>query len=141
MKDQEKNVLRMPEELIIDMNEHLPGDLTIEDIKKLCQGKPFRVSFICDNALMNTDIADMLDLSFRSSNALRRAGYRTVGDLIETEDLFENLGRIRNCGAKSRAEIMGRLFFYQYSLIPKEKRTIYLYRILELNGIKQGKVS
>lgn len=33
MKDQEKNVLRMPEELIIDMNEHLPGNLTNEEYK------------------------------------------------------------------------------------------------------------
>ena len=83
MKDQEKNVLRMPEELIIDMNEHLPGDLTIEDIQRLCRGKAFKVWFICNDALMNTDVADMLDLSVRSSNALKRAGYRTVGDLID----------------------------------------------------------
>lgn len=139
MKDQEKNVLRMPEELIIDMNEHLPGNLTIEDIQRLCRGKAFKVWFICNDALMNTDVADMLDLSVRSSNALKRAGYRTVGDLVDKVDSFDSLEKIRNCGAKSRAEIMGRLFFYQYSLIPKERRTAYMNKIMEINGVKYNK--
>jgi len=135
MTSQEKNILRMPEQLIEDMNSHLPGNLTIEDLQKLRMGKPFRVIFFCSDALMNTDVSDMLDLSVRSSNALKRAGYRTVGDLIEGVESFDDLTKIRNCGAKSRAEIMGRLFFYQYSLIPVEKRTAYMKKILEINGI------
>ena len=43
MKEKSRNVLRMPEELILDMNAHLPGDLTIQDIQELMRGKKFKV--------------------------------------------------------------------------------------------------
>lgn len=135
MKDQEKNVLRMPEELIIDMNEHLPGNLTMEDIQLLLKGKPFKAIFICNDTLMNTEVVDMLDLSVRSCNALRRAKFNTIGDILTQVGSLKELRNIRHCGAKSISEIMGKLFFYQYSLIPKERRTDYMKEILKLNGI------
>jgi len=135
LKSRENNVLRMPEDLIADMNAHLPGRLTIKDIQTLRMGKGLAVCFICNDALMKTPVSDMLDLSVRSTNALKRSGFMTVGDLIETENSFEHLTRIRHCGAKSRAEIMGKLFFYQYSIIPEDKRSDYMKKILKLNGI------
>jgi len=135
MTSQEKNILRMPQELIEDMNSHLPGRLTIRDLQTLRAGKPFKAVFYYTDTFMNTDISDMLDLSVRSSNALKRAGYRTVGDLIDRLDSLEDLQTIRNCGAKSRYEIMGKLFFYQYMQIPVEKRTAYMQAILALNGV------
>ena len=135
MKEKSRNVLRMPEELILDMNAHLPGDLTIQDIQELMRGKQFKVLFRCSEALMGTDVSDLLDLSVRASNALKRAGFQTVGDLITRVESFDEIAKIRNCGATSLSEIMGRLFFYQYSLIPKEKRSEYMQTILQLNGI------
>lgn len=84
---------------------------------------------------MGTDVSDLLDLSVRASNALKRAGFQTVGDLITRVESFDEIAKIRNCGATSISEIMGRLFFYQYSLIPKEKRSEYMQTILQLNGI------
>ena len=135
MKERSRNVLRMPEELILDMNAHLPGDLTIQDIQELMRGKQFKVLFRCSEALMGTDVSDLLDLSVRASNALKRAGFQTVGDLITRVESFDEIAKIRNCGATSISEIMGRLFFYQYSLIPKEKRSEYMQTILHLNGI------
>ncbi len=135
MKEKSRNVLRMPEELILDMNAHLPGDLTIQDIQELMRGKKFKVLFRCSEALMGTDVSDLLDLSVRASNALKRAGFQTVGDLITRVESFDEIAKIRNCGATSLSEIMGRLFFYQYSLIPKEKRSEYMQTILQLNGI------
>ena len=135
MKERSRNVLRMPEELILDMNAHLPGDLTIQDIQELMRGKQFKVLFRCSEALMSTDVSDLLDLSVRASNALKRAGFQTVGDLITRVESFDEIAKIRNCGATSISEIMGRLFFYQYSLIPKEKRSEYMQTILHLNGI------
>lgn len=135
MKDEEKNVLRMPEELIVDMNEHLPGELTIRDIQELVRGRSFKVCFYMTDELVHSDIVDM-DMSVRATNALKRAGFYTVGDILRSNNFIETLATIRNCGAKSRSEIMGRLFFYQYSLIPCERRTAYMNRILALNGIK-----
>ncbi len=135
MREMSKNVLRMPEELIIDMNAHLPEDLTIKDIQQKCRGRKFRVLFRCSDALMNTEIGDMLDLSVRASNALKRAGFLTIGDLLTKTESFDEIARIRNCGATSISEIMGRLFFYQYSLIPGDQRTAYMQSIMQLNGI------
>ena len=135
MKERSRNVLRMPEELIIDMNSHLPGGLTIQDIQTLVRGKKFKVLFKCSDALMHTDISEMLDLSVRASNSLKRAGFQTVGDLITKVESFDEIAKIRNCGATSLSEIMGRLFFYQYSIIPKDKRSEYMQTILHLNGI------
>ena len=135
MKERSRNVLRMPEELILDMNAHLPGDLTIQDIQELMRGKQFKVLFRCSEALMGTDVSDLLDLSVRASNALKRSGYQTVGDMKTRVESFDEIAKIRNCGATSISEIMGRLFFYQYSLIPKEKRSEYMQTILQLNGI------
>lgn len=136
MKDTKKNVLQMPEELIADMNAHLPGDLTIRDIQTLVGTRKFKVLFYANETLLNSDTMD-IELSNRSANALKREGFHTVGDLLACQDLSEQLGRIRNCGAKSKSEIMGRLFFYQYSLIPMERRTDYMMKILELNGIRK----
>ena len=88
------------------------------------------------------DISEMLDLSVRASNSLKRAGFQTVGDLITKVESFDEIAKIRNCGATSLSEIMGRLFFYQYSLIPKDKRSEYMQTILHLNGIApQGQMT
>lgn len=136
MKNQEKNVLKMPEELIIDMNEHLPGDLTISDIQRLFRGRPFKVCFYLTEELLDSDVVEM-DLSVRATNALKRAGFFTVGDILRADALADILGKIRNCGEKSKAEIMGKLFFYQYSLISSDRRTAYMNRLLAINGIRK----
>ena len=90
MKEEKRSVLQMPEDLIVDMNENLPGDLTMEDIQTVVKGKSFKVIFYMNEALLSTDFADM-DLSVRSSNALKRAGYHTIGELIENIESFSEL--------------------------------------------------
>lgn len=73
-------------------------------------------------------------LSMRSGNCLHRAGYRTIGEIVEGIESSEDLKRIRNCGAKSVDEIMEKLFCYQYSLIDNSKKVSYINRVLELNS-------
>ena len=87
--------------------------------------------YIC-NKLNETEI-DVLDLSVRSSNCLHRAGFRTIGDLIEHINGREDLKRIKNCGTKSINEIMEQLFCYQYSQMEQSKKMKYINRVLELN--------
>ena len=132
---EKKSPLQMPEKLILDMNEKLPGNLTMSDIKVLFKGRPFKIIVYLSPDLMETDV-EYLELSVRSTNALRRAGFFTVGDVVTRITSYKDLERIRNCGKTSVSEIMGRLFFYQYSLIPSERRNNYLFRILSINGIK-----
>jgi len=96
------------------------------------QGGTLKFPMYVNEKLMTTDL-EALDLSARSSNALHRAGYRTVGELVEAISSSEDLKKIRNCGAKSIAEIMEQLFCYQYSQLSQERKRKFLKRVLELN--------
>lgn len=59
---------------------------------------------ISDNP--DTEISE-LNLSVRSFNCLKRAGYDTVGQIVEMLQEDENgLRRIRNLGSRSEAEIL-----------------------------------
>ena len=50
---------------------------------------------------------DELDFSLRTYNVLRRAGITTVEELLAADP--KRLKRIRNCGAKTMAEIENKL--------------------------------
>lgn len=134
-KSDKKSNLQIPEDLIRDMNDHLPGDLTIKELQRLFYGKVFKVWFIRSEAMMNTPI-DAVDLSVRASNTLKRAGFQTIGDLLDGITSFDDLKKSRGCGVTTLQEIKGKLFFYQYSRILPEKRYEYMNKILEINGIR-----
>ena len=76
---------------------------------------------------------DALELSVRSQNCLRRAGFQTVYDLMSGIRGTEDLKRIRNCGANSSREIMENLFLFQYQDTRPEQRGSYLYDLVQLN--------
>jgi len=97
------------------------------------RGGKLRFPIYINKSLMETDI-EALDLSMRSGNCLHRAGYRTIGEVVEGIESSEDLKRIRNCGAKSVDEIMEKLFCYQYGLIDNSKKVSYINRVLELNS-------
>lgn len=50
---------------------------------------------------------DNLDLSMRSYNCLKRAGIRTIGDLLELN--YNDLFKIRNMGRKSMKEVLDKI--------------------------------
>ncbi len=65
------------------------------------------------NAILNTDVQE-LELSVRSSNCLRNANIRTIGELTrKTED---DIAKFRNFGKKSLAEIKEKLVEWNLSL-------------------------
>ena len=92
----------------------------------------FKFPVYINENLYNTSI-DVLELSVRASNCLQKAGYTTVGKLVEKINKGEDLKKFRNCGAKTVDEIMEQLFCYQYSQLKEEKKTKYIRRLLELN--------
>ena len=83
---------------------------------------------------------EALDLGVRSYNSLKRAGYATIGELAEAIASGTDIGKIRNCGAKSRREIMEKLCLYQYSVLPEEKKSKYVQEVVELNASKRTKM-
>lgn len=65
------------------------------------------------NAILNTDVQE-LELSVRSSNCLRNANIKTIGELTrKTED---DIAKFRNFGKKSLAEIKEKLVEWNLSL-------------------------
>lgn len=107
----------------------------LAEIKKRRGGK-LRFPMYINTTLMETDL-DALELSVRSSNCLHRAGYRTIGELVEAIESREDLMRIRNCGVRSIDEIMEQLFCYQYSQIANGRKIAYINKVMELNRIQR----
>lgn len=131
MKNAQRN---LTEAVLEDMNANLPGRLTMSDIARIRNGRPLRIPFIMNSELMSSDIACM-ELSVRAYNSLRRAGFNTVGDIVNGINSTEDLAKIRNCGRTSISEISCKLYAFQYSLIPKEKKQAYMLKIMRMNGI------
>ena len=76
---------------------------------------------------------DELELSVRSYNCLRRAGYQTINSVVNDIDRREDLFKIRNLGRKSADEVMLRLFLYTYENLKPEKRRSYLEKVKAMN--------
>lgn len=76
---------------------------------------------------------EALDLSVRSSNCLKRAGIKSVYDLMTGISGRADLLKIRNCGENSSREIMENLFLFQYASLKPEQRGRYIERIIEMN--------
>ena len=91
------------------------------------------------NSKMSETPIEALDLGVRAYNSLKRAGYGTIGDLAEAIASGTEISRIRNCGTKSCREIMEKLFLYQYSALPQEKKADYIVQTVRLNAIKRNK--
>ena len=82
---------------------------------------------------MEASDIEALDLSVRAYHGLKRAGYNTVGDLVNAIMDGNDIRRIRNCGAKSYSEIMEKLFLFNLLNIPDDKRENYLRDTIEKN--------
>ena len=86
------------------------------------------------NPKMSETPIEALELGVRAYNSLKRAGYSTIGELAESIASGTEISRIRNCGSKSCREIMEKLFLYQYSLIPQEKKANYIIEVVQMNA-------
>lgn len=96
------------------------------------RGGSFHFPIYMTESLSRTDI-EVLDLSTRSYNCLRRAGINTIGQLCEHEQCSSYLKNIRCCGSRSIAEIMDNLMYYQYMILQPERRGAYLAKVVEMN--------
>lgn len=93
--------------------------------RKEIQGIGEVITFYKGKQFMEADIT-MLSLSVRSFNCLKRAGYETLGDIIEAIDSWQDLLRVRNLGRTSAVEIITGLQAYQKSLFTKADETVII---------------
>lgn len=77
---------------------------------------------------------DVLELSERARNCLKRAGILTMKDFCNRISKRSDLRELRNCGVKCANEIMDHLFAYQYYRLKPERREEYLAKVIELNA-------
>ena len=96
------------------------------------KGGKFRF-FMNLTSMMKNEPIESLDLSVRSFNSLKRAGFHTIGDVAQAVASGRELKGIRNCGAKSVREIMEHLFLYQYNSLPQERQNKYLIEVVMRN--------
>ena len=102
--------------------------LKINDSKK----GTFKFRLYLTESFERTNI-DALTLSVRSGNCLKRAGIHTIGELCSRIKCSSDLMKLRNCGEKSRYEIMEQLFLYQLSVMSPERAKLYIKETIEKN--------
>ncbi len=90
------------------------------------------------NRQMSETPIEALDLSVRSYNCLKRAGFTYIGELAEATTGGDILRTIRNCGTKSVREIREKMFIYQYEVLSPDKREKFLADVATMNGKCQG---
>lgn len=88
--------------------------------------------FYMAKQFLDIDISE-LNLSVRSYNCLRRAGWNTVGDILKSIDDKQDLRRVRNLGSRSADEILQILIYYQQDMLSTGERNIYNRKYNELN--------
>lgn len=107
------------------------SDTLIEEVKKN-HGGVLKFPVFLRKEFTEADIGE-LDLSVRSFNCLKRAGYHNVGELLQHIERREDLLQIRNLGKKSADEIMLNLFIFHYDTLNAEKQKTYMERVRILN--------
>ena len=112
--------------------EQITGDHVYEK-----KGSRFFFKIYLNSQMSETPI-ESLELGVRAYNSLKRAGYSTIGELAEAIASGTEVSKIRNCGTKSCREIMEKLFLYQYSALPKEKRVKYILEVVQMNAERKN---
>ena len=108
------------------------GETGLLNVCETVKGRSLRFPIYLSKAMEEEDI-ECLDLSIRAKNCLKRAGINTIGDLCEKVHSSTDLKTLRNCGNTSVAEIMDKLFLYNYRQLKPERRGAYLAKVVEMN--------
>ena len=94
-------------------------------------GKNVKVNLVFSKKVCEESI-DELMLSVRSSNALKRAGILTIGEVIDTIDAGA-LNSLRNLGTKSRNEIQTKILVFGYDDLTEKEKAEFFEKLVEDN--------
>ena len=130
------SMTELNENVMREMNKYLDG-ITIEEIL-FRNKKMFHFQVMFTNEQMKQDI-EVLDLKPRAYNCLSRYGFHTIDSLVngvytkEDESSKKQLLRIRNLGRKTAEEILMKMFYYQFVILPDDRKKAYMEKIVEAN--------
>lgn len=94
-------------------------------------GNNIKTSIAFSKSACNTGIDD-IDFSVRSSNALKRSGLMTVGDVIDAI-ADDKLLHIRNLGRKSYNEIKTLILKFGYDQLSEKEKIAFFLDLVERN--------
>ena len=99
-------------------------------------GKSIRVNVPLNASTCNMSIDDA-EFSARASNALKRAGAFTIGEVV---DLISNEGllKIRNLGKKTQNEIKTRILVCGYKQLSDNEKKQFIADVVEKNSVITG---
>jgi len=78
---------------------------------------------------------DAINFSARASNALKRSGFMTVGDVIDAIT-DEKLLHIRNLGDKTYKEIKKRILIYGYEGLSEKEKIAFFIDLIKINAVQ-----
>ena len=129
-------MIDLDEKIMREMNRYLDGT-TMEEIL-VRNKKMFHFQVMFTKEQMKQEI-DVLDLNTRAYNCLRRNGLNTVGDVVngvETRDgesSKRQLLRLRNLGKNTAEDILIHMFYYQFMVLPDDRKKPYMEKIAAIN--------
>lgn len=130
-------MIELDENVTKEMNKYLDG-ISIEEIIFINR-KMFHFPAIFTSSQHDQDI-EVLDLSKRAYNCLRRSGTNTLRDLITKNKTKEDASsksqlkrHNRNLGVKTADEILIKLFYYSFLMQPEAQKKAYMQKVLESN--------
>ena len=132
----EKDGKIINEKVIREMNRYLEGT-TVEEVL-LKNRKLFHFHVMFTNEQMEQGV-DVLDLSQRAYNCLRRNNIYTLGDLVNgvktngEETSKRRLLKFRNLGRKTSEEILLKMFYYQFIVLPEKRKNEYMQEVVLSN--------
>ena len=94
-------------------------------------GQKVRVSVAFTKKACDTNIDD-IEFSVRATNALKRAGYFTIGDVVEALS-NETLIHIRNLGKKTFNEIQTKILVFGYDRLSEKEMQRFFVDLVERN--------
>ena len=94
-------------------------------------GQKVRVSVAFTKKACDTNIDD-IEFSVRATNALKRAGYFTIGDVVEALS-NETLIPIRNLGKKTFNEIQTKILVFGYERLTEKEKQRFFVDLVERN--------
>ena len=96
-------------------------------------GKSVRVSVQLNTSACNTNIDDV-EFSARASNALKRSGIFTIGEIVD-QISKDGLLKIRNLGKKTQNEIKTRILVYGYKQLNDDEKIRFMSDVVEKNSV------
>ena len=124
--------------LLSEMDPYMPSGTMIGFLRHHNKRITFNVNFSKDE---KAEDISALDISVRANHCLRRAGYHTIGELVngitakpDEEGSKTKLLKLRNLGSKTAEEILLMIMCYQFKILPEKERRAFVGEIVSLNS-------